>query len=267
MLKEFIEDAMSQIFLVSNGYYNPTRIVILFSIIDIGACDNKIKKEDVVEYIYRYYIVNSEIAKHNPNLSIRVIPKYGINDFLEILDQELTDWDSNSKNHILKYDSNYIYINFDIDELAKNNIKIIGNMLMEKYFNKKFEYPFSLDDDEIKADEQLLPFGKSNYFYVALEDMQYCPLCENTLIDDLYVVHILPSKYCSTEGMSDKNNSIILCKNHAEDYVNKKFYFNARGFVQNISSEIVNEKMHLEIGIRRKKQEYINKYVDIIEKK
>lgn len=263
MLKKFIEDAMSQVFLISNGYYNPTRIVILCSFID-NCFDKefKINKNYIKEYIYCYYIVNKEIAKYNPNLAIRFIPKYGINDFDEILDEELKDWDSNSKNHILKFDDEYIYLGFEINESIANNFKIIGNMLMEKYFNKKFIPPFILGEKELINDETLLPFGKSNFFYLAMEDMQYCPLCENANMDELYAVHILPSKYCTLEEQKDKNNSMLLCKSHAEDYINKKFYFDKRGFVKNISSSLVNEKMHIDLKLRKKKQRYLDLYME-----
>lgn len=267
MLKEFIEDAMSQVFLISNGYYNPTRIVLLFSIIE-GKIDdkNRINKNDIIEYLYRYYIVNKEIASHNPNLSIRTIPKYGINDFNEILNQELKDWDENSKNHVLKYDNEYIYIDFVVNESSTNNIRIIGNMLMEKYFNKKFIPPFELKESELYDDKNLELFGKSNFLYLALEDIQYCPLCEETSIENLYAVHIVPSEYCLPNELADKNNSMIFCREHANDYLNNKFYFDNRGFIKNVSSSIVNNKMHLDLSIRRKKQEYLIKYNDILNK-
>jgi len=150
MLKCFIEDIMSQIFLISNGYYNPTRIVILFSIINLEHKENKILKSEIVDYIYRYYIVNKDLAKHNPNLAIRQIGKYGINEFYDILDLELKDWDNYSKNHIIKYDSNYIYMDLDLsDSSIKDNLTIIGNMLFEKYFNKEFIPPLTIEEKEL----------------------------------------------------------------------------------------------------------------------
>jgi len=265
MLKCFIEDIMSQIFLISNGYYNPTRIVILFSIINLEHKENKILKSEIVDYIYRYYIVNKDLAKHNPNLAIRQIGKYGINEFYDILDLELKDWDNYSKNHIIKYDSNYIYMDLDLsDSSIKDNLTIIGNMLFEKYFNKEFIPPLTIEEKELDNDFDIEAFGKGKYKFLALQDIQYCPLCEETNLDNLYVVHILPSKLCNYIEKKDKNNSMIFCKTHAIDYINKKFYFAENGFIKNISSNNVSSKMHLELNVRKKRQPYILKYLQYI---
>ena len=104
MDKKFVQDIMSQQF--SNGtFVNPTRLILLTFITLNGTIETKYKRQDALEFIYRTFIDNKEIAARNSNLMVRNIGRYGLQDISSILDEALFEWKSDAQNNILTYDS------------------------------------------------------------------------------------------------------------------------------------------------------------------
>ena len=164
-------------------------------------------------------------------------------------------------------DDRFIYIQGIDDELemGKYTHQII-TMFSKKYFGVEIKSPIKLDVNLCREDDNLQIFGKSIYRNRVFEDMQYCPLCEEVDTEQLQVVHIVPARYClSDEEIFDKNNGLIMCREHAIDYLQGKFHFLENGFVKNINSDIVSEKMHLAISVKtRKRREFLEKYCRIV---
>lgn len=244
-----------------------TRLLMINSMICDGALRGVCRKSDIMEYIYRVYTDYEDVRKINPDSRIRNIKRYGIADVRDILDMALTEWKNYANNNCLLDDDRFVYIQ-DIDdelEMGKYTQQVV-TMLSKKYFGLEIKKPISLDVSKCRDDNNLQEFGKSIYRNRVFEDIQYCPLCEEVDTEQLYVVHIMPAKYCtSDDNILDKNNGLIMCHDHAIDYIDGKFCFRENGFVKNINSDSVSERMHLAITVKNKyRREYIKKYSEIL---
>lgn len=259
----WIKDIMTQKFLNSDI----TRLLMVRGMICDGALKAVCRKSDVMEYVYRVYTDCEDIRRVNPDSRIRNIKRYGISDVKDILDTAISEWKSYANNNCLLDDDRFIYIQ-GVDneyEMGKYTQQVV-TMLSKKYFELELGEPLVIDVDICREDGDLVGFGKSIYRNRVFEDVQYCPLCEEVDTEQLYVVHITPSKYgLSDDEIVDKNNGLIMCKEHAEEYLAGKFCFRENGFVKNISSETVTEKMHLAISIKtRRRRAYLKRYFEIL---
>ena len=248
----------------SGTFIDPTRLILATYIIQ-DPIKNVVLKKDVLEFIYRTYIDNEDIAKRNPNVMIRNISNYGVYDISNVLEDALIDWKNDSTNGVLSSDNKYIYFDIEIDKSIKSASEKVIKMLYKKYFKSELLMPDEVNDLDIGNDENLILFGKGIYKRRVLEDMQYCPLCEETQQDNLYAVHILPNRYNDDlESRKDKNNGLLMCEEHAKAYLNEEFYFNESGFIEYTKTELVNKKMHLSLSINNKKRK---KFIAIYRKK
>ena len=58
----------------------------------------------------------------------------------------------------------------------------------------------------------------------------------------------------------DTNNGLIMCKEHAIDYINKAFQFDCRGYIINFDKAKYNGKIHIsQRFLNEKRKEYISK--------
>lgn len=255
----WMKDIMTQNFINSDA----TRLIMLDAFTSKGELLGVYKKSDIMEYIYRVYTDYPEVSKINPDSRIRNIKWYGISDVKHVLDICLNEWKQNAANDTLVFDDRYIYIK-DIGNDGRLMCKYtrqMSQMLKKKYFSVDFGSPLDVDVNLCKDDKNIEVFGKSIYRNRVFEDVQYCPLCEEVDTDNLFAVHILDSKYCDNdEELIDKSNGLIMCREHAMDYLDNRFVFKENGFVENISSSIVSEKMHLSICVKsRKRKNYIRR--------
>ncbi|MDD3138808.1 MAG: hypothetical protein PHX08_07535 [Lachnospiraceae bacterium] len=255
MDKQWIQDIMSQKF--TNGtFVNPTRLIMLTAFLRGETISNRYLRSEVLEFVYRTYIDNLEIARRNSNLMVRNIGKYGLSDISGVLDEALYDWKSDAVNSVLGYDSKWIYLDIDPENLNLVTASTsVLKMLYSKYFKISILEPKELMEDDISNDMDLNMFGKGLFRNRVLEDMQYCPLCEETNLDNLFAVHIIPNNLCdSIEERKDKANGILLCREHAEAYISKQFVFSAMGFVEDVKTDKVNTKMHLSFAVKTQKR-------------
>lgn len=185
---------------------------------------------------------------------IRNIQNYGLTDIATSLDEALYDWCVDAPNHVLSYDKRWIYLDIDSTDstIEKSAMQVI-QMLYKKYFKLPVLRPMELEDADVEKDRDLESFGKGIFKRRVLEDMQYCPLCEETRQKNLYAVHIVPSTVCiDPEQKKDKANGLLLCKEHARAYINQEFYFNSAGFVAESNNESIDCRMHLSFSILSK---------------
>jgi len=267
MNDKFIKDVMLQNYQFDN-YYDPTKIFCILSFIR----DNEIKKiitiREMSEYVYRYFISNIYIAKNNLNFVVRNISKYGIEDIVPHVLSSLRSWVREQINDSITINGDYVTINLDnysVDSAA--TIKVVCKTLYQKYY-KRFLVPitdyskYSLIDDK-----NVEEFGNSEFKKMIFEDLQYCPLCEETKKENLYVVHILFNDESDDISSSyDKNNLLLMCKDEANDYVNGRFYFDEFGRVVNNGSILVSKSMRISQKIlTRKRKEYLKKHATVME--
>lgn len=264
MNKKWIQDIMCQQF-VNGTFINPIRLIMVTYLMN-NANFTKTSKKSTLEYIYRTLIDNQEIAKRNPNVIVRNINNYGLFDISGCLDDALNDWCADAKNNILSYDNNWIYLDIDPEDetIRKNSIQVL-QMLYKKYFKISLLEPVVIKEADVENDTDIMIFGKGVFKRRVLEDIQYCPLCEEIHQNNLYAVHILPDRYCnSLQEKVDKANGILLCLDHAEAYINKEFYFNENGVVCESKTKLVNKKMHMSFAILNKdRRKYLKRYYNI----
>ena len=189
----WIKDIMSQRFLNSDL----SRLIMLRAMIKEGVLREVYKKSDIMEYIYRTYSDHSNTRDINPDPKIRNIKRYGLSDVKYVLDNALKEWSEYAVNGILVFDERYIYIK-EIDDsgyqLATLTLQLC-NMLQKKYFSISIENPINLNPDECIKDYDMNNFGKGTFRDRVFEDMQYCPLCEETRTNLLRAVHIPSQKH------------------------------------------------------------------------
>ena len=255
----WIKDIMTQKFLNSDL----SRLIMLRAFTEEEKICDIYRKARILEYMYRVYSDYPQTSIINPDARIRNIHRYGISDIKYILEKALEEWKGYAANDILLFDDRYIYLK-DIGDDKKELGKVtrqVCDMLATKYFSIRLLEPMQLDEYECAQDTNTETFGVSLFRNRVFEDIQYCPLCEEVQIDKLRAVHILPAKYCdSSDEFLDKNNGMIFCKEHAEEYLSGKFWFKESGFIKNNGSQIVSEQMHLSIRVKNKKRrKYIMK--------
>jgi len=252
---QWYEDIMLQKFSLYE-HKDITKLLIVFYL-----CQNPNNElvwtiQDLANYIFDFYIDNEDISQINTNSIIRNIKKYGVEDVKPIIETAILEWKDDAKNQVLKTEFNSIILELDsVSDLFFVRTKQVANMIYKKALKKDFNYNNSIDEVKNIDNKNLELFGKSRFKNRLKRTMQYCVICDETKDDNLFAVHIDQCDHCDSSYI-DVDNGIIMCKDHAQDYLDGKFYFNENGFVINRSSNIVDERMHLSFAIknpRRKK--------------
>ena len=233
--------------------FNPSKLILLQFLFYTDEIKTVYKVRDFQEHMYRVYSDNVEVAKKHPSYIVRNLQSYGVQDLEEHARDTLESWVRDSKNATLKVGEKVMALQVDVTDANDiiRSSKRLGNMLYKKIFKgtmpeiKQLEEVLELDDRNINT------FGKSSYKKRVLEDIQYCPICEEIKSDNLVCVHILEkSMGASKEQLLDKANGLIMCESHAKQFINQQFYFDELGFAHNISDSDVQEGVHLSFAIR-----------------
>lgn len=257
--RKFFEDIMIQTFALGT-FYNPTRFVMLYGMLSSGKFKKIYTKMELVDYIFRAYCANKGIASHHPKIEIRKVPFFGIDIFYKELEEALIEWMHDSKNNILTFDSKNVYLNIDDNGYVTEYVEKILKVLFPKYFGVEYHTLESIDDSLLLKDKDLNIFGKSFYRDIVLADMQYCVLCDDCNVDNLYAVHIVNSDDTNDiNTLSDKNNGLIMCKQHAEEFNNKEILLEDRGKFIFLNSSEMTQNMRLPSKIYLSRKEYIIK--------
>lgn len=255
----FYQDIMLQKFIVGT-FYNPTRFLMLYAMTKDGRFKNKYAIGEIVSYLFNAYCDNPHIAEHHPDIQIRKVPYFGVDAIKKDLLESIVEWISFAKTDTILWDGNNIIFNLDDNSgfIAKQVQKIL-QVLFRKHFNTDFDGVHNLDYSLLHDDTNLKCFGLGKYRERVFADMQYCPLCDDYNINNLYVVHILPATMCTDNSqLDDINNGLIMCQEHATMYLNKQFYFDQRGKV--VSSNIDLNNLRLPIAIYKPRKKYIDMY-------
>lgn len=255
---ELYQDIMLQKFSVGS-YFNPSRYFILYLMVKDGVLYPKYNINDIALGLFELYSVNQDIAKRHPKLEIRNAPFFGLKAFFDEVKEALYDWKKDATNNTVVFDGKALLFDVDImDSSIAMHIQTVLKVLLLKNFGiKTMKNPncdcSNLDDTCIDI------FGKCEYRNKLFADAQYCVLCDEVGEKSLYAVHILPRKYSTIEEANDSNNGLLMCREHAIDYIAEKFYFDDRGRVVNLSAESVCEGMRLPIKICRSHKYFIEK--------
>ncbi len=257
----FYQDIMSQQFSVGT-YYNSTRYLLLYALIDNGKFESKYSISVLSDKLFDIYCYNKDIALHHPNIEIRKIPSFGKGSIRKDIIDALIEFYNSSKSKVFSFDDNYVYVDIsDENGIIAKQVKKILDVLFYKNFKTKFQDVPQPNIAELKMDWNMELFGKGVYKRKVFADMQFCVLCDNCLDEELVVVHILPAKLCdSDEMLFDVNNGIILCKSHAHAYLKREFYFDSRGKVISLTNNLEYSGMRLPIQFLKSRRYYIQQY-------
>lgn len=250
-----------------DNYFDPTKLFVALAFTESGALKPRYYLKEIAQYVYRYYIANLEIARHNFNIVVRNIEKYGIEDICPFVVSTINQWIKEQKHNSLSLNDNFVSLNLEVyDESTAIMTKKMCETLFQKYYKIKLK-PILCYSDTLELDDtDMESFGKSAIRQLVFEDIQYCPLTETTEKNDLCVVHILlKSEVESVDELLDKDNLLLLSSDVAEDYVRGLFYFDEFGRVINNGSNKVNRRMRLSINlITEGRRNYIKRHKDNI---
>lgn len=258
---------MSQEFLQDN-YFDPTRLLFVKALTEYSELKSVYPKREIATSVYRLYRANMNLASRNMHLPIRMIEKYGVTDIEKILEENVKEFIKKQKNNSITMDQDNIYLDID-DYSSKTNqlTKQVVTMLAKKYYKITINEIENIDIVKTLDDTNIEEFGQCALKNRAMEDFQYCPLCEETNVKKLYVARILRKDHITDESMlTDKNNTLLLCREEWLDFVNGKFYIEENGRIINNGSQLVVNGMRISRRILTKERIfYINeakKYKD-----
>lgn len=269
MNDKWYKDIMVQKYQCDN-FYDPSKLFIILSLTENGFLKEKYTIKEIAKYVYRYYIANMDIAKHNFNIIVRNINKYGVDDLMPVVISSINQWIREQKNDSILLFDNYIKLNLNsYDENTLKLTRTIAKTLFQKYYKKQLNEPTNYSEILTLNDYDLESFGSSSIKQLIFEDIQYCPLTEETNINNLFVVHLFSKEDGANElEFLNKDNLMLFSKNVALDYINKKFYFDEFGRVINVSSDIVNNKMRLSINLMtNERKNFIIRHNSLLNKK
>ncbi len=262
--RKFYEDIMIQNFTVGT-FYNPTRYIMLYGMLSFGKLKTVYSKVDLVNYIYEAYCANKILATHHPKVEIRKIPFFGIDIFYKEIEEALFEWTHNAKNNILNYDVKNVYLDIEDDGHIAQYINKILNVLFVKNFGVNFKQYEKIDKDILVNDKDLYNFGQSAYRDSVFADMQYCVLCDDCDVNNLFAVHILNSQDTNNiEELSDPKNGLIMCKEHATQFNENSIKIDERGKFVFSNQEVALQNMRLPSKIYLSRKMYINKKNNIL---
>lgn len=263
---KFIEDIMSQNYNIGT-YYNATRFFIIFAIIKDNILRNKILISELAEYVFDAYCANPVPASRNSNLDIQKIPKFGIDAIYDDISDALMDWQQDAPNGLLTFDSKQVFLECNSAELIDKLNRILP-LLFRKTFGIDFNFPQNPNNMVDCSTDDIDIFGNGIFKAKALKEYQHCILCDNSEFDELRVVRILKKKDGLLQSESSNlDNMLIMCKEHAIEYMEGKFNFNESGRVENIASKSLSNQMRIDIKYKSKERmDFVKRKLSAISK-
>lgn len=266
--QKWINEVMSQNVDASIGE-DYTRLALNFIFIKENIFENKIYLKRIVEFIYRFYIDNYDLAKINPSPLIKNINHYKPDDLYNYCYEQLMIW-KNERKSLLSFNKEYVELSSVIDNNTDfiNKYKFITKMMFIKFLKKELWY-----DDDIKfnkkenfnIDQYLVYMKSSKERNRMFEEINYCPLCEETNHKKLNAIHIVPYDKCTQEEMGDKNNMMLLCDEHCKEYLEGKFEFLDNGYIKILEPSFnLDKRMHLGIELlNHDRKKFIKKSITV----
>lgn len=262
-IDRLLQDIHSQRF-YNGTLINPSRFFMLATIFKAGQLHKKYPKREIETAIYRYYVDNPAIASRHPRIEIRNLAKHGISVIKDELKSALDTWAEESSEGVLHSDLTHIHL--DIDDADYSADAEYLWMVLEELFKKTYRMEFPALQPILGDDKDLEVFGQGAYRNHVMEEIQYCVCCDEYDSKKLYAVHILPDEL-SEDLISRESiaNGLIMCYEHAQEYLHKRFRFNSAGRIVNLSSSLVHKNMRLSQRLLTDERTYyLSKYEEII---
>ena len=243
-IDKLLQDIHAQRF-YNGTLINPTRFFVIAAMLHSGTLLKKYAKREVETTVYRYYADNPAIALRHPRPEIRNIVQYGISVVKEELKLALETWQQEAPQGVLTTDLTSIYLPIDENTDYRADADYLW-MVLEELFKKTYHMDFPQLLPIEGADTDLVSFGQGAYRNHLMEEIQYCVCCDEYSIKKLYAIHILPDAYSKdTFSRETISNGLLMCYEHAQEYLHGRFYFDAKGRIVNVSSSLVHKHMRL----------------------
>lgn len=261
----FLQDIHSQRF-YNGTLINPTRFFVIAAILKNGSLPTKYPKHEIESVVFRYYADNPNIAARHPRLEIRNIVKYGISVIKEEVKAALLTWQTEAEGGFLTTDTTFVHLAIDAEVDYSADVDYLW-MVLEELFKKTYHIEFPTITPIEGNDTDLSIFGQGPYRSHLMEEMQYCVCCDEYSVGKLYAIHILPDEYSSDSTSRESiSNGLLLCYEHAQEYLHKRFYFSEDGKVVNRSSSLVHRNMRLGIKLlTEERKKYLSMYQEHME--
>lgn len=243
-IDRFLQDIHAQRF-YNGTLINPTRFFILAAILKSGKLPPKKAKREIETIVYRYYADNPLLSARHPRLEIRNIVKYGISVIKEEVKSALETWQSEAEEGFLKVEQTSVCLDIDPEVDYSADVDYLW-MVIEEVFKKTYHLDFPSIQPIEGNDTDLIAFGQGTFRSHLMEEMQYCVCCDEYNVKKLYAVHIVPDEISLDQSSREAiANGLLMCYEHAQEYLHKRFYFSPSGRVINCSSSLIHKNMRL----------------------
>ena len=243
-IDRFLQDIHAQQF-YKGTLINPTRFFLLDAFLRDGELRKRYSRREVETLVYRYYADNTAIATRHPRVEIRNIAKHGITIIREEVKLALETWVEEAVENFISFDSSYIYLEIDSSVDYSADVDYL-RMVVEELFSKTYGLEFPKLAEICGIDTDVVAFGQGAYRSHLMEEMQYCVCCDEYNIKKLHAVHILPDALSENKHSREATaNGLIMCYEHAQEYLHQRFYFNSSGKIVNLSSSLIHRSMRL----------------------
>lgn len=200
---------------------------------------------DFTIYIYRFYLDNEMLSRHHPNLLIKYLYKYSFKDLTDYSIYTLNVINLNVESMIKTEDGRY-HLQFEEslnEEEILARINIVIGALASKYLDiKNFAYNSNLTEQDYSNFQKNR--NSNRFFNRALENINYCFICEEISVDKLEAVQVFFSN--DDKLIYNLNNYIVLCNKHAILYKEGKIQINIHGFLVK-NGEIKKQRLPIQL--------------------
>lgn len=230
-----------------------TKIIILLFFRKYNYFVNGIEFDELVNFVYDFYIDNIDISEKNPNKCVNKITYFKPYDLLKIIHHNLCEMNTIFEYISVQNDKIYFKFFLTVDEIT--DIDLVLDSLSVSNFAFKCPYDYVNEIDlEFTYDylRDIHLANKSKLRNRVLKEHKYCCCCDNSTLDNLLIAPI------SLRNLNSPNNYLLMCEEHLNLYINGKFRFDEHGRIKiYCQDEILDDRMHLSIKEVEVKKEYL----------
>lgn len=201
---------------------------------------------------------NKIFRELNPNKIIQKLFKYTPDDIYDYCSFQL-DIARNTIPSLMVMDKSNYYFKTLEDNITKDvflsRFKLVVNAMLIKYLNMpNYWYTQELTLNEINLAIEAQNLKNSRIFNRALENINYCFICDTLDTELLEPVSLTPLENCNDSIKINMLNYIVLCSKHAKNYNEGIIKINKYGYLIDPEKKC---REHLPINVVKKIREFL----------
>ena len=185
---------------------------------------NNFKTTDFSKYLYRFYADNDHLRTKHYHKMIQNIYHYSPDDFLGYSKDILNFIESNYNIIETHYDDFSFKLSSETLKNASGieSLKKVISLMLSKYlgFSKYRE-----KIEKIEFENCIFFDYRTRVFKRVLERRNFCFICDEANISNLCAV-----RFCEKKDIFDASEYILLCKEHAQELIEKKLSIRRNGY-------------------------------------